>query len=139
MRCEAKRENGVKLGAGLFVLVAATLIGCAATRVAQNKTVVVDGQKFELGGFYDPNNYGLTLLINGEPVLRGTFAPYVPFLLLSSQYQGQSITAQCYFGTILSSKGGTTGAIAGSIQGAIGKSGDQCDVKVGRVSETLFF
>ena len=129
----------MKLGSALFVLFVTTLTGCAATRVAQNKTVEVEGQKFELGGIYDPNNYGLTLIINSEPVLRGTFSPYVPFLLLSSKYQGQSITARCYFGTILSTKGGTTGAIAGSIQGAIGKSGDQCDIKVGSVSEALFF
>ena len=131
----------MKLGSALFVLfaVATTLVGCASTRVAQNKTVEVDGQRFELGGIYDPNSYGLTLIINGEPVLRGTFSSYVPFLLLSNKYQGQEVTARCYFGTILSSKGGTTGAIAGSIQGAIGKSGDQCDVTVGRTQETLFF
>ena len=131
----------MKLGSALCVLfaVSATLVGCASTRVAQTKTVEVEGQRFELGGIYDPNNYGLTLIINGEPVLRGTFSSYVPFLLLSSKFQGQPITAQCYFGTILSSKGGTTGAIAGSIQGAIGKSGDQCDVTIGRVQESLFF
>ncbi len=131
----------MRLNTALFVLcvVAMTLVGCASTRVAQNKTVEVEGKKFELGGAYDPNNYGLTLTINGEPILRGTFAPYLPLLLLSGQYQGQAITARCYFGTILSSKGGTTGAIAGSIQGAIGKSSDQCDVAVGNASEALFF
>ncbi len=59
----------------------------------KTKTVDVQGQRFELGGTYDPNSYGLTLLINGEPVLRGTFSPYVPFMLLSNRYQGQEITA----------------------------------------------
>jgi hypothetical protein len=124
--------------ATLFV-VSTALVGCASTRVAQTKTVDVQGQRFELGGTYDPNSYDLTLSINGEPVLRGTFSPYVPFLLLSNRYQGQEITARCYFGTILSSKGGTTGAIAGSIQGAIGKSGDQCDITIGSASEALYF
>jgi len=131
----------VRRTSALFVLfvVLTTLAGCASTRVAKNKTVEVDGQRFELGGNYDPNSYGLTLIINGEPVFRGTFSTYVPFLLMSSKYQGREITARCYFGTILSSQGGTTGAIASTIQGAIGKSGDQCDVTVGSVSEALFF
>lgn len=131
----------MRLGSVLFVLfvASATLVGCASTRVAQNKTVEVQGQKFELGGTYFPNSYDLTLTVNGDPVLRGTFAPYLPFLLLSNKYHGQAITARCYFGTILSSQGGTTGAIASSIQGAIGKSGDQCDITVGTVSEALFF
>ena len=131
----------MRVGSTLLVLFFAsiTLIGCAATRVAQNKTVEVEGQRFELGGTYDPSSYGLTLTVNGEPVLRGTFTPYVPFLLLSNKYRGQEITARCYFGTILSSQGGSTGAIASAIQGAIGKSGDQCDITVGSVSEALFF
>ena len=129
------------MGSRLFVVFVASLalIGCAATRVAHNKTVEVEGQRFELGGTYDPRSYGLTLTVNGEPVLRGAFSPYVPFLLMSNKYQGQEITARCYFGTILSSQGGATGAIASSIQGAIGKSGDQCDIKVGSVSEALLF
>ena len=131
----------MRLGSRLCVIfvVTTTLVGCAATRVAQNKTVEVQGQKFELGGTYYPNSYDLTLTVNGDPVLRGTFAPYLPFLLLSNKYQGQEITACCYFGTILSSQGGTTGAIASTIQGAIGKSGDQCDITVGSASEALFF
>ncbi len=131
----------MRLSSALLVLlvVLTTLVGCASTRVAQNKTVEVDGQRFELGGTYDPNSYGLTLIINGEPVLRGTFSTYVPFLLLSSKYHGQEITARCYFGTILSSQSGTTGAIASTIQGAIGKSGDQCDVMIGRAQESLVF
>lgn len=131
----------MRLGSELFVLfvTSATLVGCASTRVAQNKTVEVQGQKFELGGTYYPNSYDLTLTVNGDPVLRGTFAPYLPFLLLSNKYQGQEITARCYFGTILSSQGGTTGAIASTIQGAIGKSGDQCDLMIGRAQESLFF
>jgi hypothetical protein len=120
-------------------VVTGLLIGCASVRVAQTKVVEVEGQRFDLSGTYDPNSYGLTLTINGEPVLRGTFPPYVPFLLMSGKYQGQAITASCYFGTILSSKGGATGAIAGSIQGAIGKSGDQCDITVGRAQESLYF
>ena len=131
----------MRLGSALVVLfvASATLVGCASTRIAQNKTVEVQGQRFELGGTYSPNSYDLTLTVNGDPVLRGTFAPYLPFLLLNNKYQAQEITARCYFGTILSSQGGTTGAIASTIQGAIGKSGDQCDITVGSASEALFF
>ena len=113
--------------------------GCASVRVAQNKTVESEGQKFELGGTYDPKGNDLTLTVNGDPVMRGSFPPYTPTLRLNSKYKNQAVSASCYFGTILGSKGGITGIVAGSIQGAKGKSGDKCDITVGTATEALFF
>lgn len=118
---------------------AVALIGCASMRVAQNKTVESEGQKFELGGTYDPRGKDLTLTVNGDPVLRGSFPPYTPTLRLNGKYKNQAVSASCYFGTVLGSRGGVRGIVAGSIQGAKGKSADQCDITVGSASEALFF
>ena len=122
----------------ISVIVAAVLAGCASIRVAQNKTVESEGQKFELGGTYEPKG-DLTLTIDGDPVMRGRFPPYTPTLRLNGKYKNQSVSASCYFGTILGSRSGVAGIVAGSIQGAKGKSGDKCDVTVGSASEALFF
>ncbi len=109
------------------------------------KTSLVDseGQKFDLGGSFDPKGNDLTLTVNGDPVMRGRFPPYTPTLKLSATYKNQPVTADCYFGTILGSGRGGLGnigaVVAGSVQGAKGKSGDKCDVTVGKVSEALFF
>ena len=134
----AKKDERMRASSWLTLLVALTLCACAATRVAQTKTVESAGQKFDLGGTWDPGGE-LILTLNGDPVLRGRFAPYVPLLYLTGTYKNQSVSANCYFGSILSSQGGATGAIAGSIQGAIGKGADKCDVTVGSASEALFF
>ena len=123
----------------ISLVTSAALLGCASTRVAQNKTVESEGQKFDLGGTYDPRGNDLTLTINGDPVLRGSFPPYTPTLRLNGKYKNQAVSASCYFGTVLGSKRGIPGIVAGSIQGAKGKSGDQCDITVGTASEALFF
>ncbi len=116
----------------------AVVMGCASIRVAQNKTVESEGQKFELGGTYEPKG-DLTLTIDGDPIMRGRFPPYTPTLRLNGKYKNQSVSASCYFGTILGSRGGVGGIVAGSIQGAKGKSGDKCDITVGSATESLFF
>lgn len=116
----------------------AVVMGCASIRVAQNKTVESEGQKFELGGTYEPKG-DLTLTIDGDPVMRGRFPPYTPTLRLNGKYKNQAVSASCYFGTILGSRGGVGGIVAGSIQGAKGKSGDKCDITVGSATESLFF
>ncbi len=123
----------------LLVVIAVVVVGCASVRVAQNKSVDSEGQKFELGGTYDPKGNDLTLTINGDPVMRGSFPPYTPTLRLNSKYKNQAVSASCYFGTVLGGKGGITGIVAGSIQSAKGKSGDKCDVTVGTATEALFF
>ncbi len=129
----------------IVFFVSAVLAGCASTRVAQNKTIDSGGEKFELGGTYDPKGNDLTLTVNGDPIMRGRFPPFTPTLNLNATYKNQPVTASCYFGTILGGGGGRTGigaigtAVAGSIQGAKGKSGDKCDVTVGKTSEAMFF
>ena len=123
----------------LLSVASAVLIGCASPRVAQNKTVESAGQKFDLGGTYEPRGNDLTLTINGDPVLRGSFPPYTPTLRLNGNYKNQVVSASCYFVTMLGGRGGITGIVAGSIQGAKGKSGDKCDITVGSATESLFF
>lgn len=126
-----------------IVLTAVVIAGCASTRVAQNKTVESDGQKFDLGGTFDPKGNDLTLTVNGDPIMRGKFPPFTPTLRLNATYKNQPVTASCYFGTVLGSGRsgiGTIGTVvATSIQGAKGKSGDKCDITVGSASEALFF
>jgi hypothetical protein len=122
----------------LFAIAAAVaLVGCASTRVAQIKTVETGGQKFDLGGTYSGND--LTLTINGDPVLRGSFPPYTPTLRLNGNYKNQTVSASCYFGTVLGKRAGVAGIVAGSIQGAKGRSGDKCDITVGSATEALYF
>src|SRR5678815_1801934 len=123
----------------LLVCFVCALAGCASTRVAQTNTLESEGQKFDVGGTYDPRGSQLTLTVNGDPVLRGSFPPYTPTLKLNGKYKNQAVSASCYFGTILGSKGGITGIVAGSVQGAKGKSGDTCEITVGTASESLFF
>ena len=123
----------------ISLVVIAGLSGCASTKVAQMKTVEAGGQKFELGGTYTPAGNELILMINGDPVMRGSFPPYTPTLRLNATYKNQPVTASCYFGTILGGGFGKRGIIAGSIQGGLGKSGDKCDITVGSASEALFF
>lgn len=120
----------------------ALVSGCAATppRVAQNKAVDVNGKKLDFGGSYAPDAKELTLTINGDPVMRGSFPPYTTNLHLNSKYQGLDINASCSFGTVISSMGGLTGKIAGAVQAGIGKGGDKCDLAVnGKKTETLYF
>lgn len=122
----------------ISIIMTAVLAGCGTIRVAQNKTIESEGQKFDVGGTYQPGGE-LILTIDGDPVMRGRFPPYTPTLRLNGKYKNQPVSASCYFGTILASRGGVGGIVAGSIQGAKGKSGDKCDVTVGSASEALFF
>jgi len=131
-----KRYACITLG-----VVAAVLAGCAAApRVAQKKSVEVGGQKLEFGGQYAPHGKSLTLTINGDPVLAGTFPPYTPTLRLNAKYQGLDVSADCYFGSVLGGKSGAVGIVAGAVQGAKGKGADKCDMLVGgKVMEALYF
>ncbi|AKJ31659.1 hypothetical protein [Caldimonas brevitalea] len=119
---------------------AALSAGCASSRIAQNKTVQVAGQKLEFGGVYDPRGNELSLSVNGDPVMRGSFPPYTPTLNLNAQYRGLDVRAECYFGSVLGSKGGVVGIVAGAVQSAHSKAGDKCDLHVGgKVVESLYF
>jgi hypothetical protein len=128
------------LGCAALAIVA-MLAGCAAPmKVAQKKTVEVQGRKLEFGGEYAPGARELKLTVNGDPVLAGQFPPYTPTLNLNGKYQGVDLAAECYFGSVLSSKGGVVGIVAGAVQAAKGKSADKCDMQAGgKVVETLYF
>lgn len=124
----------------MFLVVIAGLIGCASkNRVAQAKTIEAGGQKFDLGGTYNPTGNELVLTINGDPVMRGSFPPYTPTVRLNATYKNQAFSASCYFGSILSGGHGKKAIIASSVQGGLGKGGDKCDITAGSATEALFF
>jgi hypothetical protein len=73
-------------------------------------------------------------------MLRGSFPPYKPTLRLSGKVKDAEVVAQCYFSSVLSSKGGRIGIIAGAVQGGVGKSSDKCDMTVnGKAAQELYF
>lgn len=117
------------------------LSACATPpRVAIKKTHEIQGQKLELGGTYDQRANELVITVNDDPVMRGRFPPFTPTTKLNGTYKGYQITADCYFGSVLGSRGGKLGIIAGAIQNANSKASDKCDVSVNsRPAETLFF
>ncbi|WP_105188952.1 hypothetical protein [Pseudoalteromonas sp. T1lg48] len=119
-----------------------TLAGCGSTppRVAQEKVVTINGTDMTFGGIYNVDKNHFELSINGEPVMKGRFAPYTPTLNLSTDYQGEDISSYCYFGSVLQERGGKFGMIAGMIQASQQKSGDKCEIKVaGEIKEHLYF
>lgn len=119
----------------------ALLSACATPpRVAQPKAVEIGAKKLEFGGSYATNAQELTLTINGDPVMRGRFPPYTTRLNLKANYEQLAVSAQCSFGTVLSSTPGLTGKIVGAVQAATGRGGDKCDLSVeGKQVETLYF
>ncbi len=132
-----------RLGSAIVIAVAlagATLTGCASIRTAQPKTVDIDGKSYVFGGTYDPSGNALTVTVNGDPALRGSFPPYTPTLHLSAKAGSADIAAQCYFGSVLGGRASRVGIIAGAIQGGLGKSSDKCDMTVnGKTAQELFF
>lgn len=122
-------------------MLALALAACATPmRSAQPKSVVVDGQKLEFGGTYNPRERDLTITVNGDPVLRGRFPPYTPTQRLNANYRSLAIGGDCYFGSVLSDMGGIAGGVAAAVQGARGRAADKCDISVnGKVVESLFF
>lgn len=122
------------------MLVIASVIGCATkNRVAQVKTIEAGGQKFDLGGTYNPTANELVLTIDGDPVMRGSFPRYTPTLRLNANYKNQTFSASCYFGSVLSGGRDKIGIIAGTVQGGLGKGGDKCEIATGSAKEELFF
>ena len=114
--------------------------GCAAPKIAQKKTVDIAGQKLEFGGTYDTRGNNLSITVNGDPVMNGSFPPYTPTLNLNAPYRGLKVRAECYFASVLSSKRGVIGIVAGAVQSANDRAGDKCDLQVdGKVVESLYF
>lgn len=126
---------------GASILTAAFALGaCASIRNAQPKTVDIDGERYEFGGSYNPRGTELTVMVNGDPMLRGSFPPYTPTLRLSGKVKNAEVVAQCYFSSVLNDRGGKFGIIAGAVQSGVGKSADKCDMTVnGKPASELFF
>jgi hypothetical protein len=135
-------QKGFSRGArcAMTLTAAVALAGCASIRNAQPKTVEVDGQRYEFGGSYNPRGTELTVTVNGDPMLRGSFPPYTPTLRLSGKVKEAEVVAQCYFSSVLSSRGGMVGIVSGAVQGGLGKSSDKCDMTVnGKPAQELYF
>jgi hypothetical protein len=133
--------NKAVLIASMFIVIS-TLSGCASTKVAQNKSVEVSGKKLEFGGEFETRGKSLTLKVNGDPVLAGSFPPYTPTLRLNAKYKDMDISADCYFGSILNNAPGIGigRIVASAVQGGLGKGADKCDMLVGgKVVEALYF
>jgi hypothetical protein len=138
MLCSKSFFRGARCALALTAMVA--LAGCASIRNAQPKTAEIDGQRYEFGGTYNPRGTELTVSVNGDPMLRGSFPPYTPTLRLSSKVGQADVVAQCYFSSVLSGKSGRVGIIAGAVQGGLGKSSDKCEMTVnGKPAQELYF
>jgi hypothetical protein len=128
--------------AALVIALALGLAACASTppRQAQKKSVEAGGKRFEVDGEYLERNTALTIRVNGDPVMSGTFPPYTPTMKLHARYQGVDFTADCYFASVLGNRGGRVGWISGIVQNNVGKAGDKCEVLAGgKAVETLYF
>lgn len=109
-------------------------------KVALKKNYEVQGQKLEFGGTYQPKANELIITVNGDPILKGSFPPFTPTTKLNGKYKNFQITGECYFGSVLASKGGLVGVIAGAVQSGHSKTADKCDMFVNsKPADTLFF
>ncbi len=125
----------------LFTVAAVLLAGCASSpKIAQKKTVEIGGQKLEFGGVYKPGDKYLSLSINGDPMMNGSFPPFTPTLNINAQYRGMTVRAECYFGSVLGGMGGVRGIVAGAVQSGLAKASDKCEMQVdGKAVESLYF
>lgn len=127
----------------LIVLAGSVLLSaCASTppQIAQKKTVTLNGQKLEFGGVFLPDDNKLTLTVNDDPIMKGSFAPFTPTENIKGKYKGIPISAHCYFGSVLSGKGGKFGIVAKIIQSKKSATADKCEISVkSKKVETLYF
>lgn len=136
-----EKMNKVGYAIGITTLLA-LVSGCASQppRIAQNKMYMAHHQKLDFGGRYDVEENKLSISVNGDVIMRGSFPPFTPTKSMNGTYDGMTIGADCYFGTILSGQGGLVGVIAGAVQDSHGKSGDQCKITVDKnQAATLYF
>ncbi|MHB0918131.1 MAG: hypothetical protein ACYC39_14825 [Thiobacillus sp.] len=133
--------NRITKAVAIALATGALLSGCATpSKTAVKKTYVSEGQSMVFGGVYLPDEKEVTITVNDDPVLKGRFSPFTPTQNLNGTYKNLQISAHCYFGTVLGSRGGKVGLIAGIVQSANNKSADKCDVSVNsKPAETLFF
>lgn len=133
--------NGITKSLAIAVTTGILLSACATPpKTAANKTYQVEKQKLVFGGTFSPDANELIITVNDDPIMKGRFAPYTPTQNLNGTYKNLEISAHCYFGSVLGSKGGRFGLIAGMIQSANSNSADKCDLSVNaKAAETLFF
>jgi hypothetical protein len=118
------------------------LTACASTppQIANKKTYNVSGQELIFGGIFYPDKNQLTITVNDDSIMKGSFPPFTPTKNFQSKYKDIPISAHCYFGSVLSSKGGAFGIVAEAIQSKKGVSSDKCDISVNsKQVETLYF
>jgi len=124
---------------------AVILTGCASEpepgpRIAQEKTVEVEGVVLKFNGSYHDKKNILVLTVNGDPIMQGQFPPYTPTQNLKANYKDLAVRSHCYFGSVLGNKPGTFGAIASIIQSTKSASADKCELYVNNeLVENLYF
>lgn len=126
----------------ITTIIASALVTACATppKIATVKTYQHKGETLKFGGSYYPDNNKLILTINNDPVMQGQFPPFTPTQNFRTKYSEIPITANCYFGSVLSSKGGAFGVVASVIQSKKGVSGDKCKISVdSKLVDTLYF
>jgi hypothetical protein len=127
----------------LAVLAASILMSaCISTppQIANKKTYNMAGQQLVFGGAFYPDKNELTITVNDDSIMKGSFPPFTPTQNLESKYKEIPISAHCYFGSVLSSKKGGFGVVAAIIQSKKGVSSDKCEISVNsKQVETLYF
>jgi hypothetical protein len=133
--------NRITKSLAISVAAGILLSACATPpKTAANKTYQVDTLKLVFGGTFSPDANELIITVNDDPLMKGRFAPYTPTQNLNGKYKNLEISAHCYFGSVLGSKGGKFGLIAGLIQSANSNSADKCELSVNdKAAETLYF
>ena len=125
---------------------AIVLTSCATkppppVKEANPKTGTYEEKTLTFGGRYLVDKKALTITVNGDAVLAGSFPIFTPKLNLKTKYEGLNIEADCYFGSVLtSSLPGPGSIIAGIAQGQEGVSADACEIFVqGVTANKLYF
>lgn len=127
----------------IAALTATTLItACASTppQIANKKTFNASGQELVFGGIFYPDKNQLTITVNDDSIMKGSFPPFTPTRNFQTKYKNIPISAHCYFGSVLSSNKGVFGIVAEAVQANKGVSADKCDISVdSKKVDTLYF
>lgn len=123
--------------------IAIMLTGCASDpgpRLAQEKTVEVEGTVLKFNGSYNEKKNMLIVSVNGDPIMQGRFPPYTPTQNLKANYKDLAVRSNCYFGSVLGNQGGAFGAIAGIVQSTKSSTADKCELYVNdKLVDNLYF
>lgn len=123
---------GKGLRRGLVMVPAIVMLAACSSppRNAVPQNGAARGVSLRLGGTYLPTERQLTLTVNDEPAMRGTFPPYTPALNLNGDYRGTPLRAECRFSSVLSEQRSLVGVVASGVQSAMGRTGDVCKMMV---------